>query len=196
MKIFLATKNKGKIEEFKKLTDGMEIEVLSILDDNDIPDVDETGETFEENSAKKALEIARYKGIITISDDSGLCVDALDGNPGIYSARYSGEDATDEKNMDKLLKEMENVPEEKRNAYFVSVVSIAYPDGNVKSFRGETSGRILHKREGTNGFGYDPIFYSYELGKSFGNSTPEEKKSVSHRGKAFTMLKMEVLDKL
>ncbi len=196
MKIFLATKNKGKIEEFKKMMEGKRVEVLSILDNIDIPDVVEDGKTFEENSAKKALEIAKYTGIITISDDSGLCVNALDGMPGIYSARYSGEDATDDKNMDKLLKDMENVPEEKRDAYFVSVVSIAYPDGKIESFRGETKGKILYQREGKNGFGYDPIFYSEELGKSFGKSTPEEKKRVSHRGKAFRKLKEEVLEKM
>ena len=196
MKIFLATKNKGKIEEFKKMMEGRRVEVLSILDNIDIPDVVEDGKTFEENSAKKALEIAKYTGIITISDDSGLCVNALDGMPGIYSARYSGEDATDDKNMDKLLKDMENVPEEKRDAYFVSVVSIAYPDGKIESFRGETKGKILYQREGKNGFGYDPIFYSEELGKSFGKSTPEEKKRVSHRGKAFRKLKEEVLEKM
>ncbi len=196
MKIFLATKNKGKIEEFKKMMEGKRVEVLSILDNIDIPDVVEDGKTFEENSAKKALEIAKYTGIITISDDSGLCVNALDGMPGIYSARYSGEDATDDKNMDKLLKDMENVPEEKRDAYFVSVVSIAYPNGKIESFRGETKGKILYQREGNNGFGYDPIFYSEELGKSFGKSTPEEKKRVSHRGKAFRKLKEEILEKM
>ena len=106
MKIFLATKNEGKIKDFKKLTEGMDIEVVSILDNIDIPDVEENGKTFEENSEKKALEIAKYTGIITISDDSGLCVDYLNGAPGIYSARYSGENATDSSNIDKLLEEM------------------------------------------------------------------------------------------
>ena len=104
MKIILATKNKGKIKDFEKLTDKMDIEVLSILDNIDFPDVVEDGKTFEENSAKKALEIAKYTGIVTVSDDSGLCVDILNGEPGIYSARYSGEDGNDEKNIEKLLK--------------------------------------------------------------------------------------------
>ena len=113
MKIILATKNKGKINEFEKLTEGMNIEVLSILDDIDFPDVVENGKTFEENSAKKAKEIAEYTGIITVSDDSGLCVDALNGKPGIYSARYSGENATDESNMEKLLKNLSNIQKEK-----------------------------------------------------------------------------------
>ena len=109
MKIFLATKNKGKIEDFKKLTENMDIEVVTILDNIDIPDVVEDGDTFEENSAKKALEIAKYTGIVTVSDDSGLCVDYLNGAPGVYSARYSGENATDESNMDKLLEDLKDV---------------------------------------------------------------------------------------
>ena len=196
MKIFLATKNEGKIKEFKKITEGMDIEVHSVLDNIDIPDVEEDGKTFEENSSKKAKEISEYTGIITISDDSGLCVDILNGNPGIYSARYSGEDPTDEKNIKKLLKELENIPREKRGAHFVSVVSIGYPDGSVKSFRGETRGEILFEKEGNNGFGYDPVFYSYELKKSFGLATEAEKKSVSHRSKAFKKLKEEILDKI
>ena len=196
MKIFLETRNEGKIKEFKKITEGMDIEVHSVLDNIDIPDVEEDGKTFEENSSKKAKEISEYTGIITISDDSGLCVDILNGNPGIYSARYSGEDATDEKNIKKLLKELENIPREKRGAHFVSVVSIGYPDGSVKSFRGETRGEILFEKEGNNGFGYDPVFYSYELKKSFGLATEAEKKSVSHRSKAFKKLKEEILDKI
>ena len=143
MKIILATKNKGKIKDFEKLTDKMDIEVVSILDNIDFPDVVEDGKTFEENSAKKALEIAKYTGIITVSDDSGLCVDVLNGEPGIYSARYSGEDGNDEKNIEKLLKNLSDVKKNDRKAHFVSVVSIAFPDGTVKSFRGETQGVIL-----------------------------------------------------
>ena len=196
MKIFLATKNEGKIKDFKKLTEGMDIEVVSILDNIDIPDVEENGKTFEENSEKKALEIAKYTGIITISDDSGLCVDYLNGAPGIYSARYSGENATDSSNIDKLLEEMKEVEKEKRTAYFVSVVSIAYPDERVYSFRGEVKGEILFEKEGNNGFGYDPIFLCYELGKSFGQASSDEKKRVSHRGQAFKALKEEILKKL
>lgn len=196
MKIILATKNKGKIKDFEKLTDKMDIEVLSILDNIDFPDVVEDGKTFEENSAKKALEIAKYTGIVTVSDDSGLCVDILNGEPGIYSARYSGEDGNDEKNIEKLLKNLSDVEKNDRKAHFVSVVSIAFPDGTVKSFRGETQGEILFEKEGNNGFGYDPVFYSYDLGKSFGVVTIEEKKSVSHRGRAFEKLKKEILEKL
>ncbi|MDO5088660.1 MAG: XTP/dITP diphosphatase [Leptotrichiaceae bacterium] len=196
MKIFLATKNKGKIKDFEKLTEGLDMEILTILDNIDIPDVIEDKETFEENSAKKASEIAKYTGITTISDDSGLCVDILNGEPGVYSARYYGEGATDELNIEKLLKELENVEKAHRTAHFVSVVSIAFPDGTIKSFRGETKGEILFEKEGNNGFGYDPVFYSHDLGKSFGMATPEEKKSVSHRGRAFRKLREEVLERL
>lgn len=196
MKIFLATKNKGKITDFKELTEGMDIEVITILDNVEIPDVEENGATFEENSQKKAREIAKYTGIITVSDDSGLCVDYLNGEPGLYSARYAGENADDETNMDKLLEKLENVKKEDRAARFVSVVSIAYPDGRVKSFRGEVEGEITFERRGTNGFGYNPIFFSHELQKTFGEASSDEKNSVSHRARAFQKLKAEVLNKL
>ena len=188
MKIFLATKNKGKIKDFEKLTEGMNIEVLSILDDIEIPDVVENGATFEENSQKKALEISKFIKITTISDDSGLCVDALNGEPGIFSARYAEEDGNDEKNNEKLLQNLKDVPKEKRTAHFISVVSIAFPDGKVESFSGRADGEILFKNCGDGGFGYDPLFYSYDLKKSFGVASPEEKKSVSHRGRAFRKL--------
>ena len=193
MKIFLATKNIGKINEFKKLVENKNMEVLSILDSEDIPEVEENGNTFEENSQKKAVEIAKYLDMVTISDDSGLCVDYLDGAPGIYSARYSGEDATDEKNIDKLLADLKQA--ENREAKFVSVVSVGKPNGEVYSFRGEATGKILSERRGTNGFGYDPVFLSDDLGKSFGESNSDEKKSVSHRARAFEKL-MSEFDKI
>ena len=196
MKIILATKNKGKVADFEKLTENMNIEVISFLDEEiNFPDVVEDGETFEENSVKKALEIAKYTGMITVSDDSGLCVEALDGAPGIYSARYSGENATDSTNIDKLLNEMKNIPQEERQAKFVSVVSIAKPDGTVQSFRGEVEGEIIFERKGTNGFGYNPVFFSYELEKTFGEATMEERVTVSHRARAFRKLKEQVLNK-
>lgn len=193
MKIFLATKNIGKISEFQKLVLEKNIEVLSILDYKDIPEVEETGTTFKENSQKKALEIAKYLDMYTISDDSGLCVDYLHGAPGIYSARYSGEDATDEKNIEKLLSVMEGI--DNRNAKFISVVSIAKPNGEVYSYEGESSGVLLLEKSGTNGFGYDPIFYSNDLKKSFGEANSDEKKSVSHRARAFNKL-MNDFDKI
>lgn len=188
MKVFLATKNKGKIKDFEKLTEGMNLEVVTILDGIEIPDVVENGETFEENSIKKAREIADYTNIVTISDDSGLCVDSLNGEPGVYSARYSGDNATDKENNQKLLEVMKNIKKEDRKAHFVSVVSIAFPKGETHSFRGEIEGEILFEKRGNNGFGYNPIFYSYELEKSFGEANDEERKSVSHRARAFRKL--------
>lgn len=188
MKVFLATKNKGKIKDFEKLTEGMDLEVVTILDGLDIPDVVEDGETFEENSRKKAKEIADYTNIVTISDDSGLCVDALDGGPGVYSARFGGENATDSEKNKKMLELLKDVKKENRKAHFVSVVSIAFPNGEIHLFRGEIEGEILFEARGNNGFGYNPIFYSYELGKSFGEADDEERKSVSHRARAFRKL--------
>ena len=188
MKVLLATKNKGKIKDFEKLTEGMDLEVVTILDGLEIPDVVEDGETFEENSQKKAKEIAEYTNIITISDDSGLCVDALDGAPGVYSARFGGENATDSEKNQKMLELLKDVKKENRKAHFVSVVSIAFPNGEIYSFRGEIEGEILFEARGNNGFGYNPIFYSYELGKSFGEADDEERKSVSHRARAFRKL--------
>lgn len=188
MKVFLATKNKGKIKDFEKLTEGMNLEVVTILDGLDIPDVVEDGETFEENSQKKAKEIADYTNIVTVSDDSGLCVDALDGGPGVYSARFGGENTSDSEKNQKMLEILKEVKKEDRKAHFVSVVSIAFPNGKIHSFRGEIEGEILFEAQGNNGFGYNPIFYSYELGKSFGQASDEERKSVSHRARAFRKL--------
>ena len=188
MKVFLATKNKGKIKDFEKLTEGINLEVVTILDGLDIPDVVEDGETFEENSQKKAKEIADYTNIVTISDDSGLCVDALGGGPGVYSARFGGENTSDSEKNQKMLEILKDVKKEDRKAHFVSVVSIAFPNGKIHSFRGEIEGEILFEAQGNNGFGYNPIFYSYELGKSFGQASDEERKSVSHRARAFRKL--------
>ena len=188
MKVFLATKNKGKIKDFEKLTEGINLEVVTILDGLDIPDVVEDGETFEENSQKKAKEIADYTNIVTVSDDSGLCVDALDGGPGVYSARFGGENTSDSEKNQKMLEILKDVKKEDRKAHFVSVVSIAFPNGKIHSFRGEIEWEILFEAQGNNGFGYNPIFYSYELGKSFGQASDEERKSVSHRARAFRKL--------
>ena len=188
MKVFLATKNKGKIKDFEKLTEGINLEVVTILDGLDIPDVVEDGETFEENSQKKAKEIADYTNIVTVSDDSGLCVDALGGGPGVYSARFGGENTSDSEKNQKMLEILKDVKKEDRKAHFVSVVSIAFPNGKIHSFRGEIEGEILFEAQGNNGFGYNPIFYSYELGKSFGQASDEERKSVSHRARAFRKL--------
>ncbi len=190
MKIFLATGNKHKIDEIKAIFSNIEnVEILSIKDGIEIPEVIEDGETFEANSAKKALEIAKFTGMITIADDSGLCVDALNGAPGVYSARYSGENATDESNNAKLMEVMKD--ELNRKCHFVSVITLGKPDGRVYSFRGEIEGELLYEPKGKDGFGYDPYFYIAEYKKSLAE-IPEIKNKISHRANALKKLEKEL----
>ena len=180
MKLFLATGNKHKIEEIKAIFHENEVEIFSILDGISIPEVVEDGKTFEENSQKKALEIAKYLNMMTVADDSGLCVDALGGAPGVYSARYS-EEGTDEANNQKLIQNLKGI--DNRKARFVSVISFAKPDGEVFSFRGEVEGEIVDDRRGEFGFGYDTYFYVKEYGKTLAEM-PEVKNQISHRANA------------
>ena len=191
-KFFLATKNRGKIKEMVKILEPFEnIEVLSILDGIDIPEVEEDGDTFEHNSRKKAVEIAKYLGMYVIADDSGIAVEALGGAPGVYSARYAGENATNEENNKKLLKDMEG--KENRECKYVAVVTMADKDGNSISARGEVHGKLLLEEIGSGGFGYDPMFYVEEYGKTFGEIEEEIKNRISHRGKALCKLKDGIL---
>lgn len=188
-KIFLATGNKHKVEEISKiLQDIPGLTILSILDGIDVPEVIEDGETFYENSLKKASEIAKYLNMITIADDSGLCVEALNGDPGVHSARYS-EMGTTESNNEKLMVEMKD--KENRNAKFVSVITLAFPNGTHHSFRGEINGEILKSPRGTNGFGYDPYFYLKEYDKTFAEMT-DTKNKISHRARALSELKKNI----
>lgn len=190
MKIFLATGNKHKIDEIKAIFKNVkDIEILSIKDGIEIPEVVEDGDTFEANSAKKALEIAKFTGMITIADDSGLCVDALNGEPGVYSARYSGEGATDASNNAKLIKNLQGI--ENRKAHFVSVITLGKPDGRAYSFRGEVEGEIIDIPRGDTGFGYDPHFYVAEYGKTLAEM-PEMKNVISHRANALKKLEVEL----
>ena len=190
MKIFLATGNKHKIEEMTAIFKNVKnIEILSIKDGIDIPEVVEDGDTFEANSAKKALEIAKYTGMITIADDSGLCVDALNGAPGVYSARYSGENATDDSNNKKLIRELQG--KENRKAHFVSVITLGKPDGRSYSFRGEVSGEIIDEPRGDKGFGYDPHFFVAEYRKTLAEM-PDIKNIISHRANALKKLEAEL----
>ena len=192
MKIFLATGNKHKIKEIEKIFKMDNVEILSINDGIEIPEVEEDGTTFEENSKKKALEIAKFTNMITIADDSGLCVDALDGAPGVYSARYAGEHGNDLDNNKKLVKELQGV--ENRKARFVCVITLAKPTGETYSFRGEVEGDIIDVPQGTEGFGYDPHFFMKEYGKTLAE-IPEIKNKISHRARALEKLK-ENLDEI
>lgn len=189
MKAVLASKNQHKLAEISKIVAqfGMELVLQSELG-LDI-DVDETGETFEENSMLKARAVMEASGMPAIADDSGLMVDALDGAPGVYSARYGGShDRTDEERYRYLLSNLENVPDEKRSAKFVSVITLLYPDGHAIVARGECPGTILHAPRGENGFGYDPVFFVTSEGKSMAELSPERKNEISHRARALQVL--------
>ena len=189
LKIFLATGNKHKIEEISDIFSDIEnVEILSIKDGVEIPEVIEDGKTFEENSKKKAVEIAKFLNMITIADDSGLCVDALNGEPGVYSARYSGT-GDDLKNNEKLIENLKGV--ENRKAKFVSVITLAKPNGETFSFEGEILGEIVDNPRGNTGFGYDPHFYVEEYQKTLAQ-LPELKNKISHRAKALEKLKKEL----
>ena len=192
MKIFLATGNKNKIKEIEKIFKMDNIEIFSINDGIEIPEVVEDGDTFEANSQKKAVEIAKFTNMITIADDSGLCVEALNDAPGVYSARYAGEHGNDLDNNMKVVKELQGI--ENRKAKFVCVISLAKPNGEVYSFRGEVEGEFIDEPVGTEGFGYDPHFFMKEYGKTLAQ-IPEIKNKISHRARALEKLK-ENLDKI
>ena len=185
MKIILATQNQGKVRELRELLMNEEIEVLSLLDIPDWEDVVENGVTFPDNAALKARVAVRRTGLIALADDSGLEVDALDGAPGVYSARYAGEPKDDERNNDKLLHLLETIPEDKRTARFRCALVIATPFGEEYLTEGAVEGRILTLRRGSDGFGYDPVFFIPEFARTMAELTLTEKNTVSHRAQAF-----------
>ena len=190
MKVFIATKNQKKLVELSRILEPMGFCVLSEKDlDKPLDEIEETGTTFEENAILKAKAGLKATGYISVADDSGICVDYLDGAPGIFSARYSG--GTDDDNNKKLLKELEGVPYEQRTAYYVAAIACVFPDGKHFTVRGECHGHIAFEEEGNCGFGYDPMFIS-EKGR-FGYLSAEEKDSISHRGKALRLFKEELL---
>ena len=185
MKVVLASKNKHKLEEISKITQKFDMElVLESQLGVDI-DVEETGSTFEENSYLKAEAVMKATGLPALADDSGIAVDALNGEPGIYSARYGFDESLDDRGrLNLLLKNTENVPDDKRQAKFVCVITLVTPQGQTIQARGEVHGTLLRAPAGENGFGYDPIFYYPPLGKSLAQVTAEEKNQVSHRANA------------
>jgi len=187
--LVIATRNKGKTLEIKELLKGFPVEIKNLDDFGPIPHLEENGDTFDENAYKKASFAARILGLPALADDSGLIVEALDGAPGIHSARYAGEDATDEQRYFKLLDDMKG--KSNRNAAFECVISIAVPAGPALTYEARCEGLIATEPAGSNGFGYDPVFFYPPLKKTFAQITREEKNRISHRGKALAELKSE-----
>ncbi|QHJ71635.1 XTP/dITP diphosphatase [Planococcus halotolerans] len=186
--IIIATKNKGKAKDFEELLEPMGYKVLTLHDVAPHLDVEETGETFEENAVLKAETIAQELQATVIADDSGLEIDALNGEPGVYSARYSGEEKNDDSNIDKVLQKLVQVPDDEKTARFRCVLALASPGKETIIFEGAVDGLITDERKGDNGFGYDPIFYVPALEKTMAEMKPSEKAAVSHRGNAIREL--------
>ncbi|RKD21630.1 XTP/dITP diphosphohydrolase [Caminicella sporogenes DSM 14501] len=193
VKIVLASKNKHKLQEIKEILKELNIELVS-MDDVGLESLEiiEDGNTFEENSMKKAVTVMEKTNLIALADDSGLEVDYLDGRPGVYSSRFAGENATDDENNKKLLESLKDVDFNKRTARFVSVISVVRPDGKKLVVRGECEGIIGFEKKGTNGFGYDPLFIVPEYNKTFAQLGPEIKNKISHRAKALEKLRREL----
>ena len=185
MKLVLATRNEGKVREIGEiLEDENGIELLSLRNYPNAPDVVEDGVTYEENAIKKASTLAEYTGHLTIADDSGLAVDALDGAPGVHSARYAGENASDQDRIAKLLNALQNVPDDRRSGRFICAVAIAAPLARVEVVRGVCEGRIIRAPRGESGFGYDPIFVPVGYNKTFAELGDAIKNRISHRANA------------
>ena len=180
--IVIATRNKGKLEEFKMILADTYDEILSLSDFNNFPEIEETGSSFRENAFIKAKAACDFLEVDAIADDSGLVVEDLGGAPGIYSARYAGKNASDHENNEKLLLELEG--KENRDARFVCCIALVLKDGTRKFFEGECRGRIISERRGTSGFGYDPVFYVPSYGKTMAELGSEIKNKISHRAKA------------
>ncbi len=189
MKIIFATGNENKLREIREITADMDIEIVSMKDAGVYTDVEETGKTFEENAYLKASAIARKSGLPTLADDSGLEIDYLGKEPGIYSSRYMGEDTPYPVKNAELLRRMESVPDEKRTARFVCAICYVRPDGSSETVRATMEGIVAHNIAGENGFGYDPIFYLPERGCTSAELSREEKNAISHRGKALRMMR-------
>lgn len=192
--IVLATRNENKVRELAAMLAGLPIRLESIGSYPDAPDVEETGATFAENAVLKAKAAAQHTGLWAMADDSGLEVDALDGQPGVYSARFAGPGATDADNNEKLLKLMADVPDDRRTARFRCAIALAAPDGRIFVDEGTCEGRIARAPRGEGGFGYDPLFIVPELGRTFAELPAAEKDRISHRGRALTAVRRRLED--
>ncbi len=191
-KIVFATGNKGKVKEIQMILADLGVEVTTMKDEGIYVDVEENGVTYEENAMIKAREVAKYTDAIVMADDSGLEIDYLNKEPGIYSARYMGEDTSYRIKNSNLINRLTDVPDEQRTARFVCAIAAVLPDGKELTTRGIIEGRIGYEEKGENGFGYDPIFYVPEFGKTTAELTEEEKNKVSHRGRALEIMKEEL----
>lgn len=194
MKILVATRNPGKRREYAELLadidmGGEAVEWLTLDDAGIDREVEETGETFKDNALLKAIAYAQESGLLTLADDSGLAIDALDGAPGVYSARYAGPDASDRDRYQKVLRELEGVPVQERGARFVCVVAIATPEGGTYTAEGDVGGQIAYEPRGSNGFGYDPIFHIPGLRMTMAQLPSETKNRISHRADALEKIK-------
>lgn len=184
MKVIFATTNANKVREIREMLEGTDMEIMSLRDIDFNKEIVEDGTSFEENAVIKAETVAKATGKTAVADDSGLCVDAMGGQPGIYSSRFMGEDTPYEDKCQAILDELKDVPENDRGARFVCAMAVAVPGGKTETFVGIFEGRIAYEYKGENGFGYDPIFFVPELGKTSAEISPEEKNAISHRGKA------------
>lgn len=192
MKIIFATGNEGKMEEIREILADPHVEILSMKEAGITAEIEENGTSFEENAVIKAKAVMELCHEIVLADDSGLEIDYLNKEPGIYSARYMGEDTSYRIKNQNLIDRLEGVPDEERTARFVCVIAAAFPDGEVLTARGTIEGRIGYEEKGENGFGYDPIFYVPEYGCSTAQLSPEVKNQISHRGKALREMKRKL----
>jgi len=188
MQLVFATRNKDKIREIREILRGLPVEILDAGDFLDMPEVIEDGATCEDNALKKAREVCRFTGLPALADDSGIFVDVLDGVPGVYSSRYAGPDCSYDDNNRKLLREMEGIPADKRNAYFLCIAVLVMPDGREFVCRGELHGKIANEPRGENGFGYDPVFELPD-GRTVAQLSLDDKNRISHRAKAFRAIR-------
>lgn len=191
-RIIFATGNEGKMREIREILKDLDVEVLSMKEAGIQADIVEDGTTFEENAVIKATAVCRASGEIALADDSGLVIDYLGGEPGVYSARYMGEDTSYHIKNANLIQRLAGVPDEQRTARFACAIAAAFPDGEVKTVYGTMEGRIGYEEAGENGFGYDPIFYLPEYGCTSAQLSMEEKNKISHRGKALRAIKEEL----
>jgi XTP/dITP diphosphohydrolase len=194
MKIVFASGNEGKVREIREMLEGTGIELVSLKDYSNVPEIIEDQNSFLENALKKAKIISDFTNETVLADDSGLMVDALNGEPGIYSARYAGEKATDDDNINLLLDRLKNIPQEKRTAFFCCALVLFRTQGSYDSFESRWQGTIINDRRGDNGFGYDPVFYDPVMKKTAAELPPEIKNKVSHRGQAFAQLKAALVN--